>query len=31
MPGKEHMFEAINHVNVPEDDAAAEPFAVEYL
>jgi len=25
------MFEAINHVNVPEDDAAAEPFAVEYL
>jgi len=25
------MFEAINHVNVPEDDPAAEPFVVEYL
>ena len=25
------MFEAIQYVNVPEDDAAAEPFAVEYL
>jgi len=31
IPGEEHMFAAINHVNVPEDDAAAEPFAVEYL
>jgi len=31
MPGKEHVFEAINYVNVPEDDAAAEPFAVEHL
>ena len=31
MPGEEHMFETINHVNVPEDEAAGEPFAVEYL
>jgi len=31
MPGVEHTFEAINHVNVPEDAAVAEPFAVEYL
>jgi len=31
MPGVEHRFEAINHVNVPEDAAVAEPFAVEYL
>jgi len=31
MPGEEHVFEAINHVNEPEDDAAAEPFAVKYL
>ena len=31
IPGEEHMFAAINHVNVPEDNAAAEPFAVQYL
>lgn len=31
MPGEEHRFEAVNHVNVAEDAAAAEPFAVEYL
>ena len=31
MPGVEHRFEAINHVNVPDDAAVAEPFAVEYL
>jgi len=31
MPGEEHKFEAINHVNIAEDTAAAEPFAVEYL
>jgi len=31
MPGEEHMFEAVNHVDVAEDVAAAEPFAVEYL
>jgi len=31
MPGEEHKFEAINHVNIAEDAAAAEPFAVEYL
>jgi len=30
MPGVEHRFEAVNHVNVPEDNPAAEPFAVEY-
>ena len=31
MPGVEHRFEAINNVNVAEDAATAEPFAVEYL
>jgi len=31
MPGVEHRFEAVNHVNIGEDAAAAEPFAVEYL
>ena len=31
MPGEEHRFEAVNHVNVDDDAAAAEPFAVEYL
>jgi len=31
MPCEEHMFEVINDVNVPEDDAPAELFAVEYL
>jgi len=31
MPGVEHKFEAINRVNIPEDAAVAEPFAVEYL
>jgi len=31
MPGVEHRFEAINHVNVTEDAAVAVPFAVEYL
>jgi len=30
-PGKEHIFEAINHVNLPKHDAASEPFAVDYL
>ena len=31
MPGVEHRFEAVNHVNIGEDAAAAELFAVEYL
>jgi hypothetical protein len=31
MPGQEHQFEAVNHVAVTEDAAAAEPFAAEYL
>ena len=31
MPGEEHSFEAVNHVHVDDDAAAAEPFAVEYL
>ena len=31
MPGEEHRFEAVNHVHVDDDAAAAEPFAVEYL
>jgi len=31
MPGVEHKFEAINHVNIPEDAAIAQPFAVEHL
>jgi len=31
MPGEEHRFEAVNHVDVAEDVVAAEPFAVEYL
>jgi len=31
MPGVEHRFEAINHVNVPVDAAVAEPFAVGSL
>ena len=31
MPGVEHRFEAVNNVNIGEDAAAAEPFAVEYL
>jgi len=31
MPGEEHKFEAINHVNIAEDVAAAELFALEYL
>jgi len=31
MPGQEYRFEAANHVNLPEDAANAEPFAVEYL
>jgi len=31
MPGEEHRFEAVNNVEVPEDAAEAEPFAVEYL
>ena len=31
MPGEEFCFEAVNYVEVPEDAAGAEPFAVEYL
>jgi len=31
MPGEEYRFEAANYVEVPEDAAGAEPFAVEYL
>ena len=31
MPGEEHKVEAIMHVNIAEDSAAAEPFALEYL
>jgi len=31
MPGEEHRFEAVNHVNMSEEAAIAEPFAVEYL
>jgi len=31
MPGQEHRFEAVNYVEIPEDAAEAEPFAVEYL
>ena len=31
MPGKEFRFEAVNHVDLPEDPSNAEPFAVEYL
>jgi len=31
MPGQEYHFEGANHVEVPEDSAGAEPFAVEYL
>ena len=31
MPGEEICFEAANHVEVPEDAARAEPFAVAYL
>jgi len=31
MPGQEHRYEAINHVAVAEEAAAAEPFAAEYL
>jgi len=31
MPGEEICFEAANHVEVPEDAAHAEPFAVAYL
>jgi len=31
MPGVEHRYEAVNHVNIGEYAAAAEPFAVEYL
>ena len=31
MPGEEHRFEAVNHVDVAEDMAAAEPLAVVYL
>ena len=31
MPGEEHRFEAVNQVDLSEDTAAAEPFALEYL
>ena len=31
MPDDEHRFEAVNHVEVAEDMAVAEPFAVKYL
>ena len=31
MPGVEHRFEAANHVDIGENAAAAETFAVEYL
>jgi len=31
MPGEEHRFEAVNQVDLSEDAAAAEPFAVVYL
>jgi len=31
IPGQEYRFEAANYVEVPEDSAGAEPFAVEYL
>lgn len=31
IPGEKHRFEAVNPVNVAENAAAAEPFAVEYL
>src|SRR5437588_904756 len=31
MPGTEHRFEASNQVELSEDAAASEPYAVEYL
>jgi len=31
MPGVESRFEAVNYVDIDEDAAVAEPFAVEYL
>jgi len=31
MPGQGYCFEAANHVDLPEDTANVEPFAVEYL
>jgi len=31
MPGAEHSFEAANYMDIGEDAAVAEPFAVEYL
>jgi len=31
MPGLGHRFEAVNHVEMREEDAVSEPFAAEYL
>ena len=31
MPGVEHRFEAANHIDIRENAAAADPYAVEYL
>ena len=31
MPGTEHRFEAVNKVELSEEAAASEPYAVEYL
>jgi len=31
MPGAEHSFEAANYMDIGENAAVAEPFAVEYL
>jgi len=31
MPGLEHRFEAVNHVEMREEDAVSEPFAAQYL
>ena len=31
MTGGEHSFVAANHMDIGEDAAVAEPFAVEYL
>jgi len=31
MPGTEHRFEAVNKVEISEEAAVSEPYAVEYL
>jgi len=31
MPGLEHRFEAVNHVEMREEDAVSEPFAAQYF